>query len=378
MYTAIFAGIYLLINFKKLKSIQILKRLVTSLILILCITSFFWMPLLEHKINVDYEVFKPGRMERTEVLIAYKLNFDELFFTFNKNYMIYEIGWVTVIALIATPIALKYLRKNRKSAFYKLYLFSLISGLGCLVMTLNIFPYENLPSILKMIQFTFRLLEFTSFFFSFIAAVNIATLIPKKIKMIDVCVILVLLMLLSMFYLEHLHYLDEPFDENRLWPAVKVTSNTGRVHAGLASFEYLPCKAFENRSYIETRTNDAIILSGTANITNQNKNGSKMTFDIENVTEETIIELPYIYYLGYEVKAIENNKVTILETTESDNGFMQIKVNNIDNAKVNVSYEGTFIMKISRVISILGFLSISLIVILNIHYKRNNNFKLYK
>ena len=57
-------------------------------------------------------------------------------------------------------------------------------------------------------------------------------------------------MLLTCLFIPHLHYADN-IDEARLWPAVRVTENTGRVHAGCASFEYLPSKAFENRKYIE-------------------------------------------------------------------------------------------------------------------------------
>lgn len=355
MYTAIFALIYLIVNFKKLKNIQIIKKLLINILLVLIITSFFWMPLLEHKLNTNYEVFKSGRMERPEVLIAYKLNFTELFFTNSNGGMIYEIGLLSVIALILTPFVMKRLkRNNKKTALYKMYLFCLISGIICLIMTLKIFPFENMPSILKMIQFTFRLLEFSAFFLSFIVAININILMPKKIKNYDTVIVLILLIFLSLFYVGHLHYLDEPFDEMKLYPAIKVTSDTGRVHPGLASFEYLPSKAFENRKYLEERPENVIILSGRANILNEYKNGSKMSFEVEDVEEQTTIELPYIYYLGYEVKvkANENNKITKLETFESENGFVAINVSNLENAKIEVSYEGTFIMKFSRIISI--------------------------
>lgn len=62
-----------------------------------------------------------------------------------------------------------------------------------------------------------------------------------------------------------------PFNEERYLTPIAVTSSTGRVHAGCASFEYLPTKAFKNRSYIEQRSKDAIVLEGEANISNQNK-----------------------------------------------------------------------------------------------------------
>ena len=301
-------------------------------------------------------------MERTEVLIAYKLDFSELFITTSNNSMIFEIGFLSIIALILTPIALK---KIRKLTIYKMYLFCLISGIVCLIMTLKIFPFENLPRILKMIQFSFRLLEFSAFFLSFVVAINISILIPKKLKRFDVIIVLVILMVLSFTYLGHLHYLDEPFDEQKLYPAVRVTNKTGRVHAGLASFEYLPSKAFENRKYLEERANEVIILSGEAQILDQNKNDSKMSFTVKNAKEETMLELPYIYYLGYEVKSIQDNKQIYFDTFESENGFIKIDVSNIENAKIEVCYTGTFIMKFSRVISIIGIIALFILKIRN-------------
>lgn len=235
MYTAIFSFIYVLVNYKKLKDIEIIKKLVINILLIVVITSFFWAPLLEHKIATEYEVFKEGRMERTEVLIAYKLNFSQLFITMQNGGMIYEIGWISIIGLILTPIVLKKLKEHKNTAFYKLYLFSLITGIICLIMTLKIFPFEKLPAILKMLQFSFRLLEFSSFFLAFVVAVNIAV-ISKKIKISDVVIILIALMILTLFYVGNLHFLEEEYDENRLWPAVEVTQNTRKSTCRMRKF----------------------------------------------------------------------------------------------------------------------------------------------
>ena len=110
MYTAIFAFIYVLINIKKLKDKRIIKQLIINILLILVITAFFWVPLLEHKMMANYEVFKPGRMERTEVLVAYKLDFYRLLFTKSTDYMIYEIGIITIISLLLTPLAVKKIK----------------------------------------------------------------------------------------------------------------------------------------------------------------------------------------------------------------------------------------------------------------------------
>ncbi len=283
MYAAIIVLIYVLINIKKLKNKNILKVLIINVLLILVITSFFWVPLLEHKLSSNYEVFKPGRMERTEVLISYKLDLYRLFFTKTNDYMLYNIGLITLIGLLLTPIALK---KVKNESYYKLYIFMLVTGIVLAIMTLKIFPFEHLPSILKMLQFTFRLLEFTSFLFAFVAATNIVTVCRINVR--ELIILLVALMTLTIPYKSHLRALDN-FDENMLWPSVPVTQETGRVHAGCASFEYLPSKAFENRKYIETRTQNAKVMNENSStiIENEIKNGTKMSFDVKYVLEET-------------------------------------------------------------------------------------------
>ena len=363
MYTAILALIYIIINIKKLQEKSIQKKLIICTVLVLIITAFFWMPLLEHKQAAKYEVFKDGRMERTEVLVAYKLDFYRLFFTKSNDYMIYDIGFVTLLGLVLTPLAMK---KVKETTYHKLYLFMLISGIVCAVMTLKIFPFEHLPKTLKMIQFSFRLLEFTSFFFAFIAAINIG-IVSKKFEVKEILILLALLMILTFPYTRYLRTLQN-FDESVLWPSVPVTENTGRVHAGCASFEYLPCKAFENRKYIESRSKQAIVLSGTAQIENEQKDGCKMSFDVNYVLEETQVELPYIYYLGYNVTLEVNGEKQKLETFETDNGFVGIKVPVLENGKIEVKYTGTTIMNLSKMISIIGVC----VVIFEIIYGRKH------
>ena len=54
MYTAIFSAIYVLVHIKNLKNKSILKKLLLTLLLIICITSFYIVPMLEHKLDTQY------------------------------------------------------------------------------------------------------------------------------------------------------------------------------------------------------------------------------------------------------------------------------------------------------------------------------------
>lgn len=353
MYIAILCFLYVLTQSKKLRRKQLRNTILFSIMIILMLTSFFWVPLLEHKSLVNYEVFKTGRMERTNVLIAFKLNLSQLLVTPANQIWIYEIGLLSVVLLAISPIVIQKLKKKwRHTDFYRFYLFSLFSGIICLIMTLKIFPFEHLPSILKMLQFSYRLLEFSSFFFAFVVAVNVNVVI-KNIKYGDIVFILVVLMLLTVPFKSHLPYTDK-LDEERLIQTVPVTSRTGRIHAGCATFEYLPSKAFEHRYYLETRSQDVIVLEGEAQIEEQKKENTNLMVSMFNVKQGTKIELPYIYYLGYEAMIKQGEEEITLETYETENGFVGVIVPTLEEGTLQVHYEGSIGMKVSAWISVLG------------------------
>ena len=345
MYTAIFCIVYVIINIKKLKEKQVWKMLGINILLILLLTSFYLFPMLEHKLATNYEVFETGRMERTDALIALKVDAADLLYTPQGN-MSYEIGLVSLIGLVLTLLAYKKISKENK----KIYWFALVSGFICIIMSLRFFPFEKMPPILKMLQFSFRLLEFSSFFFAFIAAINYS-LVIKNFKMKDVMVLSLIAFLLVVPLKKNLDF-EKKYSEEKLWPSVEVNDNTGRVHAGCATFEYLPSKAFDNLDYIKYRKDGVYILNGNAKIENEQKSGNNLSFDISGIEESTVLELPYIYYLGYDVEIKdENGEIKRLDTFESNNGFVAVKIEDGEAGSINVKYTGTMLTKIAYVIS---------------------------
>lgn len=347
MYTAIICFAYLIVFFKKLKSKTVLKNIGVNLLFCILMTSFYWVGLLQHYFSTSYEVFVPGRMEREEVLIFYKAKFSQLFITNSEQTMIYEVGLLSVIGLILTPIAYKKIPQEYK----KTYMFFLITGVILIGMTLSIFPFEKLPQALTMLQFTFRLFTFTLFFFAFVVATNFAILI-KNFKTLDIVVLLTISILLLVPYKSKLDF-NLKDNEERLINGVRITENTGRVHAGMASMEYLPTKAFKNLKYIANRKYEVIVLDNNeAVISDYTKQASNMNCKISNINKETTIELPYIYYLGYRVYADGQE----IKYTESDNGFIQINI--AKDSQIKVKYLGTNEMLISYAVSIISFATI--------------------
>ncbi len=281
-------------------------------------------------------------MLRENVLIGCKVSPLELLFI-KENRMAYFIGIPVIAGLLLTPLMIR----NKKIENKISYFFFLVTGILCVILTMDFVPFEKFPSFMTMMQFSFRLLEFSSFFLSVIASLNWG-LSFKKSNMVFMIIIVMVMADLLIPIVKNIDFGDRYIDEETLIQGVPVTERTGRVHAGCASFEYLPSKAFQNRSYIESREDLPIILDGNAEITDYQKNGTNCSFKIKGYGK---IELPYIYYIGYTARMGD----TKLKITESDKGFLQIDITEeLINGDVKISYEGSASMKISAIISTFG------------------------
>lgn len=357
LYTAIFAFVYVVFQWRKLNKKAFLQ-LGISLVIILLLTAFFLVPFLEHRMATEYEVFQKGRMARIDVLEYYQLEWWQLFYT-PSNGRPFEIGFMllagSIVAVIS--IAQKKLEPDEK----KQTIFFLVFGIFCSILTLKIFPFGKLPEILCMIQFTFRLLEFVGFFLSFVAAVGIGRIF-SRFDLGDLAVMSVISFLLLIPLNRFISY-ETPWEEEFLYPAVPVTENTQRVHAGCASFEYLPTKAFQNMDYIIHREKEPIAITGEMDILCEAKVGDKTTTVIKTKTEELSLELPYIYYLGYTVKIRQTGEQEwqTLSTYESEKGFLAVECSNIEQGaryEVEVFYTGTSLMYVSLMVSMLTLIGV--------------------
>lgn len=328
---------------------NIIKKILLCVILILLCTSFYWIPLLEHKLATEYEVFMPERMYKESTITYYKLSISDLFFTENFDFN-FHIGGAILLGMILTFFYRKKLSKHQKEILRIFLIFGIIS----IIMTLKIFPFEHMPSMLKMLQFPWRMMEFATFFFSAIAGFGFAYFMNHANKK-EIGVVIFIVIYLCISIIGAKRSVQTPFDEEKYLRPVPVTASTGRVHAGCATFEYLPTKAFQNREYIEQRSPNVNVLEGSAMISNMQKENTTLSVTIEQVEQNTKLELPYIFYLGYRAK-LERKDGTKqnLKIKESENGFCMLTVSNQDEGTITVSYTGTTWMKLSYILTLVG------------------------
>lgn len=354
-YTIPFCILYLLFNYKSLKNKEIIKKILVNTAVILSITAFFTIPVIEHKIYGDYAIFEPQYMRTNNDYV--QDNTIELWQLFadkqTGNTVSFKIGLPITILILASIIAYKKIDSKTKDTYILFAFFATIA----LIMSSTLFYWKILPDSLCIIQYPWRMLVFFGFFISFVCGMNAYTILEKmNIDNLKKSLIfyLVILLIIALSMPMVTRYKTSENDKNVDIDYENKITNNPKISHMMICREYLPIKAIKlQRTYLFTRNDSAIVLKGNANITNENKkNNLTILFDINYGEKDTIIELPYIYYLGYKAQIIENGIKTDLETFESDNGFVAIKLpKDTSEANVIVTYNGTTIEKMGYAIS---------------------------
>ena len=338
------AFIYLCVNIKKLKNKEIIKKLLINIILIILISAFFWIPLLETYNFAEYEVYQKEAMATKESLINSGLELKQLFITSKDSTYVYEIGPHIIIMMILSIFVIK---KVIKKEYKKEYILFLILGILSIFMSTKYFPWQIFNEKVSIIQFTWRMLVFSDFFFAIICAINMENII-KRVKIIDV----VFIFIISLVYCNIMIPINNEILEINEWDIGSVTERKNEWIVGMGRGEYLPVNSNKNREYILERENTIEVLKGSAQIQSLEKNGQKLNAKVEIFKDNTILEFPYIYYPGYKIK-INNEEI---KSFESPNGFLAISLNKLNESIIEVNYEETILMKTSKVMSIIGII----------------------
>ena len=342
----IISFIFVLLHIKKLFSknsnLRIWKNIIINSIFIILVSTFFYGPFLEHKLATNYSVYTNATTR--ENFINTSIQPSQLFFSKSEaGYVSFEFGLPIIIGLLFTPAVISKIKLKKKM----LYIYTLCTGILFSLMSTSIFPWASFPIVPSIMQFTWRFLLVSTFLLSIIAGVNIYYIIDN-IKSKDIYIILMIIILYSSNYIQNSVRYNKEFNIHFLYNSTDLLT----AQCGI-EYEYLPTKAHNDLDYIRQRSSNVIITSGTATIENEQKDESNMTFAIKKSSENTSLELPYIYYLGYTIKI----NGTQINYNESDKGFIQITVPTCDNAIVEVTYTGTKLEKISLGISIISFLA---------------------
>ena len=370
IYMALFCLIYLLLNIDKLKNIKVWKIFGINIVISFLVCAFYAIPLLEHMLSADYTIFSPQKMGSTpEAVQNTGLSLGDLFTNEAGDQEIrFSLGFVTIILSILTFFCYKKIKKDYKDTYISFIILSIIT----LVMSTKLFPWLLMPNFLTVIQFAWRNLGFFAFFASFVLGVNaivFAEDILKKEVFKDTFIFAVIISIFVFSFLGVLR--DWKFDdlsgESLLDKRIKENE---KVPVFQVNREYMPLKANNDLDYVQNRENKTYVISGKAEIIEENKEKLSDDIFIENVESKAVLELPYLYYLGYDAEIkYDDSNFEKLELTESDKGFLEVEIKQCPKAQIKVRYNGTILEKISYIISAFGLI---ILIIYIIKERRNN------
>ena len=370
-YSAIFALLYIVFNFKQLKNKGVIRKIAINVIFILAITTFFTVPLMEHKILGNYVIFNSTSMKSLPSDVQNStIKISQLFKDIGEvNGVSFKIGIPLIILTLLGIVSYKKVDKNIRSEYITFTVIAMIS----LAMVTKLFPWIIMPKILTTLQFAWRMQAFFEFALSIICAINLYYFIDiickkssknskdtkvhtKTENLYNMLLLFAIIVIITTMMKIDYNYSYEK--EKFLTDEEYETKINEKNSIWSINREYLPEKVDVKKlgkSYLDYRENRVYVLDGNATIINEKKEDLQLEFDIENYKANTILELPYIYYLGYTVTTEQNEKIQVFE---SDNGMLAIKLDeNIESAHITVKYTGTIIEKVSYLISAISIIT---------------------
>lgn len=335
-----------LINIKKLfKEKKRMLYLILAALLTLALTSYFLIPMIEQMTSQTFYYSNTSNISEFELskrtvpiyLLFLEIpNFRKAFF--NKYWVPSGIGIIFLYL-----IYLKIKNKNIKDKFIN---HSYIIGIIFLIATTMIFPWdlEIIKKVLYLIQFPWRFYFITTLLLTISGSILVSKIRENK-KLLRNTFLISLVSLTSIFIISIV--------PKRIYEVVEYDASYA---------EYLPKEV--DKEYIKTRGN--VVTSNNKTTHSYTKNGTNMEITFTQKENDTYFELPLIHYKGYIAKINKQN----LETFKTENGLLGIRINDIENGTINVSYEGTNINKICKIISLISLIGFTIYIAKEVKHEK--------
>lgn len=328
-------GIILLIlcviNIKQLLKEKRYIYLIIAALITLLITSFFLLPMLEQMMSQTFYYNNTSNIsefdlsKRTVPIYLLFLEIPNLRKVILKKYWVPSGIGIIFIYLIYKKLKHKEIKDKFINESF------VISIVFLLLTTLTpIWKLNIIKKLLYMIQFPWRFYMIPTLLLTISGSILISKINESK-RLLKNVFIISSISLISMFVISILP---------------KRIKNIVEYDASYA--EYLPIEV--DKEYIKNR--GKIITSNNEIETKFTKIGTTMNIDFKQNETNTYMELPLIYYKGYESKMDKQN----LETFKTQNGLLGIKINDIKTGTINVQYKGTKLSQIAKIISLISVL----------------------
>ena len=317
-FTAVWTLFWL---FQKCKT-KNLRALIFSSVLGVALAGFFIVPVAIEQSLVQGELFISDYSNYTGHFTTLNQLFISRFWGYGGSIfgendgMAFQVGWPHWWAAILVGIsALSQLtRKNRQSI---MVLGLLALSLFSLFMTHNksTFLWETLPMI-AFVQFPWRFLGIAVFLLS-LASGGISNFPGKVFKKLLFIAVVITALVFNFAYFKHERTYDWLTDE------IKLSGADLLVQQGAAAQDYLP--ATVGSPPLNTTLGKPVLVSGEAELPNLTKTSSTFFFDA-NVSRESEVDVPIIYFPNWEVYLLEGQGKRIDAAPSEIEGLIRISL----------------------------------------------------
>lgn len=328
LYFTILLFPFFFIYSKKMTKRECLRPILVSI----GVVSIFVLPnivlFLEHWLTGNYIVFQNHVMTSLSLVESEALHIQDYLIQ-TANYDWTCAYHIPIILTFLFLISIFMIIRNKKQGLgYFIFLFFI-----SLFMTSSIFPWRLLPDILLMIQFPWRL--------EIALLLSLCIIGPFCLERVSwfnkkgICIIFVIIYLVSQVpFMTKL--LNRPYE-------LKYYSYTANDAMGHQQ-EYLPVESEHNWKYKHKRVE---VINGSAH-TEIVENNEKFVFYVNDIDKQVTIEIPKLYYLGYQLQDEYGNDYTY---KKSQDGYIKAVID--QNSTYTLTYRGTNLYRFFRMMRFL-------------------------
>lgn len=370
MLFAIMAAVYVILNAKRIVNWENIWRMVLGVVVALGLTAFFTLPLLEAKMTGIYGIFDEGYSKvyfgaNPQSMNDHRLWPNQLmavdYSTSDDDGLNGEndlaLGVIVWIGLLGFWFARKKIERPEERSFVtSLYIVSVLA----ILVALPIVNWHHLPGILWQMQFPWRTLMIVSLAMSVVSGYTIYGFIrgleEDKQKIAAVTVGMLAIYLVTPVIIPNPERKLESVEEVADDPVVIGWEGEYAPMQLLCSPEVeedvkqgYACSLSRIRERLAERGKDVKVISGGVIVERAVKEGLKMRVTVNNLSNETAkIELPMIYYPGYEA-SLNGEKLTVGYSQE--HGLVTVEVPAGAKGEIAVKYGMSLATQIGLMIS---------------------------
>ena len=342
---------FLIINIKKILNDKlIILNIFKAVFIVMIITSFYWVGLVEGLINEDIilNTTSYSNLLKTSSLHMYQYFTNSI----NNNVSLQEPGSMTVtvgIFLILLPFMYIFYKKRHDNEF--IFQCSIL-GYIFLILQSSMIDWSNF-GLLSFLQFTWRFMIITSVLLVLPATIYSTDIFNKYKSYVASILIVIVTINGGMLLLDPLNRDDTLSDDVKYDDLINGTVidpyySAYFMRVELAGGDYLPIDTIDFRD-----VNNTVTDINDKHLTDYKSNYNEISFVLNQKNMDVI--LPKSYYSGYKIYNVQNTNLVELDIYKGNGARVAFNTKDTTGDYI-LMYEQSFIKKISIIVSIFGII----------------------